>query len=80
MESQAKADITEFQGLWVGEDVDHQGDLQDKGHWATVLSMNTLGVLTGLPAFWTTILATMTPTSASITSMAQLVTSTVPTG
>lgn len=32
---------TEFQGLWVGEDVDHPGDLQDKGHWATVLAEYT---------------------------------------
>lgn len=32
---------TEFQGLWVGEDVDHPGDLQDKGHWATALAEYT---------------------------------------
>jgi|SaaInl3SG_22_DNA_1037383.scaffolds.fasta_scaffold00657_6 hypothetical protein len=32
---------TEFQGLWVGEDIDHPGDLQDKGHWATLLAEYT---------------------------------------
>ena len=32
---------TEFQGLWVGEDEDHPGQLQDKGHWATVLAEYT---------------------------------------
>jgi len=32
---------TEFQGLWVGEDAEHPGDLQDKGHWATVLAEYT---------------------------------------
>ena len=32
---------TELQGLWVGEDLDHPGDLQDKGHWATVLAEYT---------------------------------------
>lgn len=32
---------TELQGLWVGEDPDHPGDLQDKGHWGTVLAEYT---------------------------------------
>ena len=29
---------TVLQGLWVGEDKDHPGSLQDKGHWATLVA------------------------------------------
>ena len=32
---------TELQGLWVGEDKDNPGQLQDKGHWGTVLAEYT---------------------------------------
>lgn len=32
---------TELQGLWVGEDKNHPGELQDKGHWATVVAEYT---------------------------------------
>ncbi|MDA0729625.1 MAG: DUF6029 family protein [Bacteroidetes bacterium] len=32
---------TELQGLWVGEDKDHPGQLQDKGHWATLVAEYT---------------------------------------
>jgi hypothetical protein len=31
----------ELQGLWVGEDKDHPGQLQDKGHWATLVAEYT---------------------------------------
>ena len=32
---------TEIQGLWVGDDSDSPDQLQDKGHWATVLAEYT---------------------------------------
>ena len=32
---------TELQGLWVGEDKESPGQLQDKGHWATVVAEYT---------------------------------------